>query len=239
MARRRERRGNFRYGLLAMVIAMVLWGIAHGSSRIEQNVDIPVAFYGLPDDIVITQQSEVAINVRVQGSRAALRNVSPTTMEYPVEVEGAKPGPAVYEVEVSHIEKPRGVRIVSRSPSRIELSFEAKGRKNVRIQADIEGDPPVGYLLGEVVVEPERVWLAGARSQVLRVTEVMTETIDVSELTEPLEKKVRLSIGSALVWMEESQPITVKVAVEPIPTPEEDPGLEPIPPDGAAAQESG
>ena len=69
---------------------MVLWGIAHGSSTIERNVDIPVAFDGLPDDLVITEQSASEINIRVQGSRAALRNVSPTTMEYPVAIAGAR-----------------------------------------------------------------------------------------------------------------------------------------------------
>ena len=151
MARRRRKPGNFRYLLLALIIASSLWGIAHGSSRIEKNLDIPVAIYGLPDDIVITEQTDSEINIRVQGSRAALRNVSSTTMEYPLAGEGAKPGPAIYDVEVSHIEKPPGVRIVSRSPARIELKYEARGRKNVRVRADIEGGPEAGYVHGSVV----------------------------------------------------------------------------------------
>ena len=222
MARRRRKPGNFRYLLLALIIASSLWGIAHGSSRIEKNLDIPVAIYGLPDDIVITEQTDSEINIRVQGSRAALRNVSSTTMEYPLAGEGAKPGPAIYDVEVSHIEKPPGVRIVSRSPARIELKYEARGRKNVRVRADIEGGPEAGYVLGEVLVEPERIWLAGARSQVLRMNEAATESIDISGLVEPFEKEVRLSLGSGLVWMEEAQPIKVKVNIEAVPTPELD-----------------
>ena len=222
MARRRRRGGNLRYALLAMGIAMVLWGVAHTASRIERSLDIPVAFYQLPDDIVITEQSTSEINVRVQGSRAALRNVSPTTMEYPVMAEGAKPGPAIYDVEVSNIEQPRGVRTVSRSPARIEVKYEARGRKNVRVRADIQGEPEVGYVIGEVVIEPERVWLAGARSHVLRLNEVVTDTIDVAGLVEPLEKEVKLSLGSGLVWMEESQAIKVTIPVEAIPVPDED-----------------
>ena len=117
MARRRRKPGNFRYLVMALLIAAALWGVAHGSSRIERNVDIPVAIYGLPDDIVITEQSTSEVNVRVQGSRAALRNVSPTNMEYPLQGEGAKPGPAIYDVEVSQIATPPGTRIVSRSPA--------------------------------------------------------------------------------------------------------------------------
>ncbi|MHC4913739.1 MAG: CdaR family protein [Planctomycetota bacterium] len=233
MARRRGS-GNLRYGFMAFVIAIVLWGIAHGSSRAERNVDIPVAFYGLPDDLVITEQSTSEINIRVQGSRAALRNVSPTTLEYPVSVGGAKPGPAIYDVEASYIEPPRGVKVVSRSPARIELKFEARGRKNLRIRPDIEGEPAEGFLLGEIVVEPERVWLTGARSDVFRLTEVLTETVDITGLGKPLEKEVRLALGRGHVWMEETQPVTVRVQIDAIPEPEEEPEGE-----GEGTQEEG
>ena len=96
----------------------------------------------------------------------------------------------------------------------------------MRIRADIEGEPAEGFLLGEVVVEPERLWLTGARSDVLRLTEVVTETIDITGLAKPLEKEVRLSLGGGHVWMEESQPITVRVQIDPIPEPEPEPATE-------------
>jgi YbbR domain-containing protein len=211
---------------MAVAIAMVLWGIAHGERRAERNVDIPVAFDGLPDDVVITEQSTSEINIRVQGSRAALRNVSPTTMEYPVAVEGAKPGPAIYDVEASYIDAPRGVKVVSRSPARIEVEFETRGRKSVRIRPDIEGEPAEGFLLGEIAVEPERVWLTGARSDVLRLTEALTETVDITGLANPLEKEVRLALGRGHVWMEETQPVTVRVQVDAVPEPEEETAAE-------------
>jgi YbbR domain-containing protein len=228
MARRRQRSGNLRYVFMAIVIAMVLWGIAHGEKRTERNVDIPVAFYGLPDDLVITDQSTSQINIRVQGSRAALRNVSPTTMEYPVTVDGAKPGLAIYDVEASHIDTPRGVKVVSRSPARIELKFAPRGRKNVRIRPDITGTPAEGYLLRDVTLEPERVWLTGARSDVLRLQEVVTEKVDVSGQSKPLEKEVRLALGGGQVWMEEDLPVVLRVEIEavPMPEPEASPGAE-------------
>jgi YbbR domain-containing protein len=223
MARRRQRSGNLRYGFMAVVIAMVLWGLAHGSTRAERNVDIPVVFYGLPENLVITEQSTREINVRVQGTRAALRNVSPATLEYPVAVEGAKPGPAIYDVEASYIDPPSGVKVVSRSPSRIELKFEPRGRKKVSIRPDIEGEPAEGFVLGEVTVEPERVWLTGARSDVLRLTEALTETVDITGLAKPMEKDVKLALGRGHVWMEETQPVTVRVQIDAIPEPDQEP----------------
>jgi len=205
---------------MAVAIAMVLWAIAHGERDSEQNFDIPVALHGLPDDVVVTEQTDKEINIRVQGSRASLRNVTSTSMEYPVNLEGVKPGPAVYDVEASHIEAPRGIKVVSRSPARIELEIEHRGRKHVRIRPDVEGDPADGFVVGDVVVEPERVWLTGARSDVLRLSEVVTETVELTGLSERLEKQVRLSLGGGHVWLEEDQPVTIRVQIDPIPEPE-------------------
>jgi len=205
---------------MAIAISMVLWVIAHGERDSEQNLDIPVALHGLPDDVVITEQSDTEINVRVQGSRASLRNVTSTSMEYPLNLEGVKPGPAIYDVEASHIEAPRGIKVVSRSPARIELTIEPRGRKNVRIRPDVEGDPAAGFVAGDIVVEPERVWLTGARSDVLRLNEVTTETVELTGLAEPLEKQVRLSLGGGHVWLEEDQPVTIRVQIDSIREPE-------------------
>ena len=73
---------------MALAIAAVLWAIAHGERDSEQNFDIPVALHGLPEEVVVTEQSDTEINIRVQGSRAALRNVTSKSMEYPVNLEG-------------------------------------------------------------------------------------------------------------------------------------------------------
>lgn len=218
MAKRRT--NSFRYGLLAVVISMVLWGIANQQSSVERGYDVPVAFYELPDDLVITGQNVQEVNVRVVGSRVALRNLSPTKMEYAVTVAGSKPGWAEYEVDVSQLDMPRGARIVSRSPAQIDVKFERRGRKNVRVRPDLEGEPAEGFSVGEVQVEPARVWLTGARSNVLRVNEVVTETIDLAGATEAVEREVKLSPGTEHVWMEEERPVKVRVAIEPVQPPE-------------------
>jgi YbbR domain-containing protein len=97
------------------------------------------------------------------------------------------------------------------------LEFERRGRKSVRITADLEGEPAVGFVFTEVGIEPPRVWLEGARSKVLRLSEVMTETIDVAGLSETLEREVRLSLGVDHVWVEGDEPIKLRIQVDPIP----------------------
>ena len=212
-------RVHFGTLLLSAAIALVLWGMAHGTSDIERSVDIPVVFLDVPEEVVITGRSADAVNIRVLGSRAALRNVSPTKLEYRIDVSDAKPGPAVYEVDTSIVDQelPSGARILSRSPASIEISLERRGRKSLRVRPDLEGEPAEGFQLGEVEVEPTHVWVTGARSDVLRLSEVVTETIEIAGAEESIEREVRLSLGSDHVWREEDGEVTVRVPVEPLP----------------------
>jgi YbbR domain-containing protein len=200
--------------LLSAIIAMVLWGMAHGTSSIERSVDIPVVFYDVPEEVVITDRSVDAVNVRVLGSRAALRNVSPTKLDYRIDLSGAKPGPAVFELDESRIDPPRGARIVSRSPASIEVMLERRGRKALIVRPDLEGVPAEGFVVASVTVDPPRVWLTGARSDVMRLTDVVTEVIDVTGATGSLEREVGLSLGSQHVWREEDGPVSVTVEVQ-------------------------
>jgi YbbR domain-containing protein len=217
---------QIRYGLLALAISAALWGMSHGSSKIERGFDIPVAFVGMPEELVITRKSTQVINIRVLGPRAALRDISSKDIEYEVNLEGAKPGNAVYLVDETTLVMPQSARILSRSPATIELEFERKSRKSVRITADLEGEPAEGFVFTEVGIDPPRVWLEGARSKVLRLAEVMTETIDVNGLSEPLEREVRLSLGVDHIWVEEDQPVKLRIQVDPIPEPVTEEGVE-------------
>ena len=207
---------HFGYALLALAISSMLWAFSHGSSKIERSYDIPVVFHGVPEDLVIVEQSNAVVNIRVLGPRAAHRDISPAKMEYPLTLDGAKPGPAVFEVDETLLEMPSGARILSRSPNRIDVAFEVRSRKSVHISADVSGLPAAGFVMAGVEILPPRVWLAGARSDVLRLREVVTETVDVAGAIESLEREVRLSLGGGHVWVDQDEPITVRVQIDPV-----------------------
>lgn len=214
-----NRFSNLRPGLLllALTIAALLWGVAHGSSSIERGFDVPVELHALKDTLVVTDLSSDAVNIRVQGSRAALRNLSADKLSYRIDISESKPGVAEYDVDISQIELPAGARVVSRSPARLEVRFEERGRKAVGVRPDIEGEPAEGFLLVRVWTEPRRVWLAGARSQVLRLSEVVTEPIDLTGLEESEEREVRLFMGGGTIWNESDDPVLVHIEIEPDP----------------------
>ncbi len=61
------------------------------------------------------------------------------------------------------------------------------------------------------------MWMTGAHSEVIQLSEVVTEPIDVEGATESLEKEVRISVGSDHVWQEEAGPVIVRVQIDALP----------------------
>jgi YbbR domain-containing protein len=220
--------GNLGTKFLAVLGAFLLWGVSHSTTSIERGFDVAVVPESMPEDLVLVGRSSDVVNIRVQGGRPALRTLSVTDLEYPVDLSGAKPGKAIHQVENADFPIPRGAQVVSRSPSTIEFTFERRGSKFVKVQADLEGAPAEGYTLGTVEVIPPRVRIAGARSEVLRLGEVLTETVDVSGAQEPFERPVALPLGGRNVWLETDEDIRVRVEIlaPPEPEPELDPEAE-------------
>lgn len=208
---------NLRYKVVALLAALLLWGVSHTTSSIERGFDIPVLPENVPDELVVTDGSSDAVNVRVRGARGALQRLAVAELGYNVDLTGARAGTTQHEVDLSRLDLPRGAQIVSRSPASLEFTLERKSTRAVKVRADIDGEPAPGFTLGEVVVDPPRLRIAGARSEVLRLSEVLTETIDVAGADAGLEKKVRAMSGGLHVWLDGDAMVTVRIAIVPIP----------------------
>jgi YbbR domain-containing protein len=211
---------NLRYKIVALLAALLLWGVSHSTSSVERGFDIPVVPSNVPQDLVITGQSTDAVNIRVRATNAALRRLSVADLSYPVDLAGARAGNTEREVELAAVNLPRGAQIVSRSPASLEFTLERRSTRAVKVRADIDGEPAPGFVLGEVTIEPARLRISGARSEVLRLSEVLTETIDVAGASEPFEKKVRATPGGLHVWMDGANEVTVRIGITPAPEPE-------------------
>ncbi len=85
------------------------------------------------------------------------------------------------------------------------------------VRPELEGNPAPGYAVERVEVIPPRVRIFGARSEVLRLGEAVTETIDVSGITATEEREVRVSPGSGHLWVEDPGSVRVRIRVAPLP----------------------
>jgi YbbR domain-containing protein len=210
---------NLLYKVVSLLIACVLWAAAQGVTDVEQSLDVPVAVERVPDNLVVVEESAHEINLRLVGSRAALRQCAKLLQHYTVSLEGAKPGEARLSVNKEQISLPRGARIAARSPSTLVYTLETVVTKNVPVRADLAGDLPRGFRLLKVSVDPKEIAIVGAKSSVRNIREVVTDRIDLARLRETSQLESSVALGYPHVWRKdpESGPIRVNVEIEPPP----------------------
>lgn len=224
---------NALYKGIALLVAFVLWAAVEGAQTEEKGLDLRIELQSLPESLVLTDQSHLEVNVRVMGSRAAIREAERELVSFPLSLEGIKEGETRLPVITESLQgmAPRGARVVARAPSAIVVQAERVVRKKVPVRADVTGEVPEGYVLLGVSVEPSEVILAGARSSIRAVREVLTEPIDVNGLTESAIRPVALApFHGGLMWRaeEDADPVRVELELEGPPEagPESDGTLE-------------
>ncbi len=206
---------NALYKIVAVLLAILLWMGAQGFRSTEQGLDIPIALENAPEDVVVIGQSAREVNLRLSGSRAALRRAAKQLVRYPIDLSGVRPGEARFAVEVERLQIPRGATVSARSPSTVTLTLDPRVAKSVPVRVDLSGAPPEGYRVLGVSVEPEKVNLEGARVAMHRIRDVMTDRIDVGRLEASEVLETRLFLESSDVWrVEPLGPIRVEVRIE-------------------------
>ena len=210
---------DVRLAFVALLAAVLLWGFTQSTATQERGFDIPVVPTRLPDDLILTARSSDAVDIRVRGSRGALRRV-PADLDYEVDLADAKPGTISREVDLTALDVGRGAQIVSRSPTQLEFTLERKISRRVNVKPAIAGTPAEGFVLGEAQVTPRRLLVTGAESELLRLGELLTETIDVTGASEPIERPVKIVALGPHAWLEPAQEVRVRVDIQPVPPPE-------------------
>ena len=205
---------NWGFKLAALLIAGALWATAQGFRSVEQSIDLPIVLEDVPEEVVVVDQSAREVNVRIAGSRAALRRAEKQMVRYEISLEGIGVGEARFSVDVERLAIPRGATISARSPSTVVLRTEPRVEKRVPVRVDLVGEPPEGFRVEAVRVNPSQVLLQGARAEMRRIREVLTDRVDVSELRETEEFEVRLVLGESHVWRADDGPgVTVEVEI--------------------------
>lgn len=191
--------------IMALCIAVFLWVYAESEQNpiVTKTFDIPVQVLNLADDYVVAGGGK-NVAVRVQGKSNDLISMRSEDLFAYVDLTAANIGTESYDVKVN---VPTAVERFTVSPNTLMLTVDQLKSATLPIHVNTNGTPATGYLLESVEVIPDTASLYG-KSQVLKnLTEMQTETIDISGMTEEtvLEAKLKevdgvlISGGSTVV----------------------------------------
>jgi len=207
---------NFGKKTLAVFIAVILWFVANVEFDVEKSVDVKVKYADLDPDLIITNKPPEQINLRLSGPRSQLSSISNSNLVVNLDLGDVKSGVSKFEIQVSQINLPREVDIVSISPAEVTLNIDEKMTKTINVEPNIS-EPDKGYrIVGEPIVYPNKVKIRGPKIIVSDLEKMETNPISITGEKSKFSIQVPLQSPSSLIQIIGPELVRVTVNIEEI-----------------------
>lgn len=207
-------RRNIGLKLLALAFALFLWFFVVGEERAEVGLNVPLELVNMPDDLVISNEFNGMIDVRVYGPRSLVRELATRRISRAVDLAKAIPGKMTLHITPDSIRLPREVQVTRIHPSQVTLVLEPLVRREVPVEAVLKGAVAADYELKGVEPRPAKVVLSGAAREVGKVKKVLTQPIDISGLSVSTKAVVGLDLHMYHLRVVGEPQVTAYIQVE-------------------------
>jgi YbbR domain-containing protein len=213
---------------MALTIAIVLWLYATGRHTGELEEYVPFVI-STPPGFTMLKEDIDTVRIKVRGPQNIIDNLSSMIKNkriqaaYSIAPYKKDVGDHVKETIIlskDNLHLPEDIRLVSITPSKIEVILGKLQKKYLKVRLKKEGEPSPGYKIATEFVYPTEVIVTGPSSAMVRATEIDTAPINVSGITTdqnktfpwriPVEQKITFTQGEK----ETSIPVTCNKVVQ-------------------------
>jgi len=176
---------NLGLKLLALLIALILYSVTHGTQDAQRTFTVDVVAM-LPSEeqkrILMTPLPQV--RVTVAGSRPLLDELRAEDFG-PLQLDLRSGDVERLDLDPAMVRVPFGAQATQIDPPSISLDWEDEITRDIPIQASITGQPAPGFVVvGTPVVEPGSVRAKGPRSLVEPIQFARADAFDVTNLNQ-------------------------------------------------------
>ena len=202
---------NTTIKVISLILAIILWVFVKSKSGGEVGLVVPLEFYRVPSNLIVTNVTDEAINVRITGSVIQLQRLPTREIRARIDLSRARPGTNSFDILPDNFNISKDLDIIQISPSSVKVELDHVIEKMVHVKPVVEGKPARGYRVSKITVEPPFITLQGAEGQLKKLKEIMTEEVNVSDLKETVEVEVPLRIAD--LRLKKAVKRTVKVTI--------------------------
>jgi len=178
---------NLRLKGIALVVALVLFGLVRFQEKVDRWIDIEVAVMrpSAKSDLVVTSDMPDRVRVSLRGRTSVIKAVkSGDAGQVVMDLSGREDeGTFTFYFEPEMFDFPSGVEILHITPESVPVRIEKIVSRRVTVNVRTNGRPKPGLELeGVPVAVPPEVTISGPSSVVNGVSGLDTEEIGIEEL---------------------------------------------------------
>jgi len=164
---------NYRTFLWAFALALAVWVVAVTSADPDDTRQLSnqvlVEIFGQDPSLVISTDIPNVVDLTLRAPRSVWDQIEsdPQSVRAVLDLSGMSIGEHTLPVQIQISARP--VQIVSAVPSSVTFVLEPLATRTLEVKLDMSGEPAIGYQVGEAILEPKSIVIAGAKSTVDKV----------------------------------------------------------------------
>jgi len=171
-------RHNWRYKLLALAVALIVWTYVNSerNPQSRQTFTVPVKAIN-PTRGYMAELETPKVSVKVEGLKTSVDSVAKEDVEAQVDLRGLRPGKKIIEAMLPvEVHLPRvadsGLEVTP-TPPKMKVRLEMLTNKRMPVEVSFSSDPPLGYSYSSPLLTPDTVTMSGRVTQLARVSKAI------------------------------------------------------------------
>jgi hypothetical protein len=206
---------NIPLKLLALGCAVAIWAWVQSEQVVSRRVRVRVT-YVWPTELVQVDEVPTRLVVTLEGPQSVVLPLEARLLGMEVDLTEGVEGNNEIDFSIQPLRGlPQSLRIKQISPPGADIALEQPMEKEVPVTLSTIGQPPRGYEIRELTVDPPTVMISGPKSQIQNISQAPTDVIDLNSLREDTSLEVPLTQGGTVSSLWEG-PVRVSIDIEEI-----------------------
>jgi YbbR domain-containing protein len=188
---------NYRTFLWAFALAIAVWISAVSSADPDETralrSAVPIQIVGQDPSLVISSDVPKDVQLTLHAPRSIWNIIEADSQSVRaiLDLSGLSSGEHTLDLQIQIGARP--VQVVSVAPRTVTLMLESLATQTLKVDVTLTGEVAIGYQVGDLNIEPKTIIVAGAQSQVEKVSRARL-AINLNGIREDFDQTIPIEI---------------------------------------------
>jgi len=199
---------------VSLLLAVGLWMVVARDPIAEVEIQVPIEFQSLPDNLEMDSANSTDVRIRVRGPERVIHRLRAADVHAEINLATVRPGERTFDLSSQQIHVPQDLEVVQIIPGQFHLSFDDRATRRIEVRPRVTGNFANGMRVTQVLADPPNVMITGPRRRVEAVEAAITDPVDATGVMTRATFVTHAYVTDPLIQVAHPTSIRVTVTME-------------------------